>query len=202
MKRLALASVLIAGFLASCWPTHAANIYTVPRMWGGSYVFIVGEIISGDEITFARLNPPKPVYVRPIGPGGYVPTALAIADAIAGRGYNTIVQNNDGGCASACTIIWLSGRQVIVQNSGILRFHSRASNGEDDLDCNAMVAKHLQSYGYTAFQAWQLSNAAPHEITRLGTKAWAASLGFRWQVVFSFPGWANACDAKFCMGVP
>src|SRR5262245_41185130 len=114
----------IAVVLCFIGSASAANIYTQPRFWGGTYLFIVGTIRLRDERTFAAFNPAPPVFVRPIGPGGNTYAALAIADTIYARGYRTMVQNNDGGCASACAYIWLAGRQVLVQNSGILLFHS------------------------------------------------------------------------------
>jgi hypothetical protein len=180
MNYLRLAIVAALAMLVTS-TAHAANIYTRARPWGGSYIFIVGEIHPGDEIAFAHLDPPPPVYVRPIGPGGVVPTALA-TDLIHERHYNTVVQNNDTdgsgfrGCLSACTAIWLSGWHVLVQNSAILGFHScynRDENGhaKDNLGCDAEIADHLQKYGYTAYQAWVLANASPNEIMRLGTKA-------------------------------
>ena len=146
----------------------------------------------------------------------FVPTALAIADLIHERHYNTVVQNNDTdgsgfrGCLSACTAIWLSGWHVMVQNSAILGFHSCYNRDEDghtkdNLSCDAEIADHLQKYGYTAHQAWALANASPNEIMRLGTKAWAASLGFVWQTLPSRPWYGGAgdyCQAKFCLMWP
>jgi hypothetical protein len=51
------------------------------------------------------------------------------------------------------------------------------------MECKAAVAAHLRKYGYTAQQASALAYASPHQIMTLGTKAWAASLGFRWQTI-------------------
>jgi hypothetical protein len=117
------------------------------------------------------------------------------------RGYNTLVENYDGGCASACALIWLSGRQVFVQNSGVLLFHSCYDNvtRQDDMGCNADVAEHLVKFGYTRTQAWALATATPHDAVRLGTKYWARQLGFSWQTInYLFCG-ANYCTARFCV---
>jgi hypothetical protein len=131
-----LRGLLTLAAIAALWigSAQAADIWVEARRWGGSFIFIAGDINFGDEQKFAALHPPQPVYVRPSGPGGKVMPALAIADTIWERGYKTELMNNDDECASACTIIWLSGRQVIVQNSAILGFHSCASNGHDDMD--------------------------------------------------------------------
>jgi hypothetical protein len=194
-------TLLIAAVLCVASQTNAADIYTQNRTWGGTYIFIVGKIFPGDEHKFAALHPTPPVFVRPIGSGGYTTPALDIADMIWARGYKTLVENRDGGCASACVIIWLSGRQVFVQNSGILQFHScwNSETQQDDMECNAEVAKHLMVYGYTKYQAWSLATATPHETFRLGTKQWARELGFTWQTLNYYFGGANACTVRFCL---
>jgi hypothetical protein len=180
---------------------EAASIYSQSRFWGGTYLFVVGDILPGDERRFASFNPVPPVFVRPISLGGSVAPALAIADLIHARGYNTLVENNDGGCASACTIIWLSGRHVIIENSGLVAFHScfNTVTQQDDMKCNTEIASHLVRFGYTRYQAWALATATPHESFRLGTKQWAYALGFRWQTLNYAFGGANACTAKFCL---
>jgi len=80
-------------------------ISTQPRPAGGTYMFIKGKIEPGEEQEFASLHPLEPVNVRS-GPGGNAATGLAIADIIWQRGYNALLQNFDGKCASACTWIW------------------------------------------------------------------------------------------------
>jgi len=81
LKRLAaVAALLLAVSVSSS--AHAANIWTMPRRLGGSYIFIKGEIATGDDQTFAALNPPPPVFVRPSGPGGLVPPAASSSDQI------------------------------------------------------------------------------------------------------------------------
>lgn len=188
---------------------RGALIYAQPRTLGpGSNIFIKGMIVPGDERKFAALNPPPPVYVRPIGPGGSEQAAFAIADMIWQRGYSTAILRNDGGCASACTTIWLSGRHVIVELNSDIEFHSCWSGDptqgtdHDDLACDLDVAAHLMKYGYTQFQAYQLAYAAPHRTTRLATVDWALNLGFHWQTLRAFPGAVDYCTARICVAVP
>jgi hypothetical protein len=40
---------------------RAANVFWTPRQWGGSYLYITGKIVPGDEQTFASLNPRTPL---------------------------------------------------------------------------------------------------------------------------------------------
>lgn len=181
------------------------HIYTQPRATGGTYIFIKGQIVPGDEQEFASLQPPEPVYVRPSGPGGNAATGLAIADIIWQRGYNTLLQNFDGECASACTWIWLSGHHAIVQNSAILLFHScyDTVTNQDSMECDADVAAHLIKYGYTQSQSLFLADPSTHTKLTLGTKELAAILGFTWQTIPSLsPGWGDNCTMRFCIGFP
>lgn len=219
MTYLTLAAV--AASLTLTPTAHAANIWAQPRPAGyGSYIFIFGQINYGDDQKFATLNPPSPNYVRPKGPDGNVDAAIKIADMIHDRGYSTLVANRDydlngfHGSASACSIIWLSGSHVLVQNSAYRRFHSCASpeevyvdgnggNYKDSLGCDAMIYDHLIKYGYTNRQAQFLANAGPHETSVLGTKWLAHQLGFRWQTIPSwYPGAEDQCQAKFCLAFP
>jgi hypothetical protein len=193
-----LAAMCLAG------RTLAADIYSEPRPRGGSYLFIEGRILPGDEQKFAGWNLTPPVYVRPSGPGGNVMTAFDIADTIQKRGYNTLLQNVDGVCASACVLIWLAGRHAIVQNNGILCFHRAydPQTGKSDIEFDRYAAGKLMSYGLNRQQAWTLvTTEMPDHDCQVGTKWWAVQMGFTWQTLWSLFG-ASGCSAKFCLLVP
>lgn len=201
---LAGLAALLATFVSSA---HAANIFIQPRSQGGSYLYIVGDIVAGDEQRFAAFNPPPPVYVRPISLGGNPYVGMAIADMVWQRQYSTLSINKDvpyGGCASACTTIWLAGYHVIAEGNALLRFHScfNAVTNQDDLQCDVDVAKGLMKYGYTQFQALHLADASPHEKPIAGTAAWAASMGFPIQYIAAFPGAEGNCTARWCIALP
>jgi hypothetical protein len=202
MQRAALAIAIVLAASSA----HAANIWAKPRVvyGGGTVIFMTGEIELGDEQVFAGIadRAVPPVYVAPSGPGGNVKAALAIADMIALRGYNTAIGNGYM-CASACALIWSGGyaNHAIVHNNSRLYFHSCASEGEDDWHCNAVVIDHLRAYGFTMRQAeWAIMT--PHENTLLATKGLAAAIGFRWQWLWQFPGVEDSCRARLCMVVP
>jgi hypothetical protein len=200
----AVAALLAAMF--GSLSAQAATIWAQPRPWGagGTYIYIKGEIVQGDEQMFAAASAGAvpPVYVGPAGPGGHVPTALAIADMIWQRGYNTMIENGYQ-CASACAIIWASGysHHAIARNSSLLRFHSCQSYGVDDMQCNRMIVEHLLKYGFSETQAWW-AVATPHQTTSLGTQEVAAVLGLRWQWLPFGLGAADSCRARLCIIVP
>jgi len=206
-----IVTVLMTVFCVSS--AHAANIWSRPRIngIGGTNIFINGVIHRGDEKIFSAYakQAALPVFVYPAGPGGDVFAALTISDMIAELGYTTIVENGYN-CASACALIWASGyaNHAIARNSALIRFHSCANyevgdrQGQDDMECNYIIMKHLKSYGFSDLQArWAV--LAPHETTILATKGLAASLGFNWQWIPAyFPGWADYCQARLCIAVP
>jgi hypothetical protein len=202
---IAVIAALAIGGMADT--AHAANIFSTPRpVGGGSYLYITGEIVPGDEQTFASLDPPAPVYVRPSGPGGNVRTALAIADTLVARGYRTMNARADGSCASSCAVIWLSGyaTHAIADNNSLLGFHScfDSDTNLDDLACDAMIARHLVSYGFTPQQAHAIAYISPHEHITQGTLALASSLGLAWQTLPNVNGHGDLCQARLCVTAP
>ena len=166
MKRYLLAAAALA-LCEMMGDAYAANIYWQPRPAGGSYLFITGQIVDGDDQTFTNMDPPAPVYVRPSGPGGATMVELAIGDMIAQRGWNTMNSRLDGTCASSCALIWLSGysSHMIADWNSMIGFHScydRDTN-LDDTACDAEIARHLVNYGFTPRQANVLAYISPHE---------------------------------------
>ena len=191
-------SVLMLLWLVS--PAKAADIYSYNN-WGTTIIRIDGMIQPGDEKQFARLKYDNAV-VRLSGPGGAVGPAVEIGKMIWKRGYTTLVNRRDGGCASACTIIWLSGRKSAVQINATLAFHSAyvGETGQVSEEANAYIMDHLMSVGLTQKQAWALTHAAPPQGERDATLWWARELAFTWQEYFSIN--TALCSARWCVGRP
>jgi hypothetical protein len=181
MKNVSLCCLLLLVLTAN---SYAANIWAEPRTSGsgGTYVHIDGEIVAGDYENFINITAgsEEPIYVMPTGPGGEVHTAIAIGDAIWQYGFNTIINNVS--CASACAFIWASGysHHAIADYNADLRFHSYATNGQDNQECNNEIVQHYLKYGFTPLQArWAVF--ASHETTFQATAKKGAELGLRWQ---------------------
>jgi membrane-bound ClpP family serine protease len=103
--------------LATLWvsPAQAADIYA-SQLLGTTIIHIDGPIEFGDEQKFAKQNYAS-ATVRLTGPGGKIIPAIDIAKVIWKRGYTTLVNRENGRCASARAIIWLSGRKSAVQRN-------------------------------------------------------------------------------------
>ena len=172
----------------------------------GNDICLSGIIQHGDAVRFAAVakNYPTGTFVWLNGPGGYIIEALDIGDINQKRGFSTAVSINNGYCGSACALLFLSGRHAIVQRNSLLLFHEGrdATTGRTDPDANNCFADRISSWGVTKAQALALLNAAPPEVSRPGTEAWARSLGFQFAMVPNFLWMWRSCQAKFCVAAP
>lgn len=203
MKRLALALVMLAAFAASA---EAAYIAPRPSMWGGMFIDLAGEIAPGDEQTFAAvaktMTDPAQTVVLLNSRGGDVVTALRIAMIVRDRGFTTRLIAKHL-CASACPIIWFSGRHAEIQIRSRLIFHVPydARTGEASPLAIEAIVEYLQTVGLTERQARLLITAAPPSGGWMATVPAGYALGFNPQIISSLWGW-NSCTAKFCLAVP
>ncbi len=125
--------------------------------------------------------------------------AIRIGRMVRAKGFDTRITIY-GGCASACTLIWLSGRHAIVQRNSLLGFHAASLNGQYSPEGTAIVADYLREIGMTAGQIDYMTSAAPSDV-QWATEGDALALGFRVQVVPSLGGW-NSCNWRFCLAIP
>lgn len=90
-------------------------------------IFVIGNI---EENFTKRLrdhlnaNPSRKTIVL-TSDGGLVYEAATAADLIRARGLNTQIENNEG-CLSACSILWLAGKVRYMSEGGRLGLHSPA----------------------------------------------------------------------------
>ena len=120
MKKLFLAfaaaraiTIFIAGLCAISSGTSAADIGPCRSQ----SICLSGMIQQGDAAQFAAVakNYPAGTYVWLDGPGGYMGDTLDIGDIIHRRGFSTVVSRDNGFCASACAVLFLSGYHAIIQ---------------------------------------------------------------------------------------
>jgi hypothetical protein len=187
--------------LAAELKTVCTWLYTT-QLLGTTIIHIDGVIQFGDEKKFAPLNYNYAV-VRLASEGGNVYSAIEIGRMVWKRGYTTLVTREDY-CASACTLIWLSGRKSAIQVRSALCFHEasdKLTGAPADEDVNSHIIAHLKSVGLNDKQAWMLTHAAPPQGLRCATEWWAQQLGFVWQTYLSYFSSAS-CSARWCEGRP
>ena len=92
----------------------------------GNFVRLQGWIVWGVERKLKQILDKRPdiEYVELNSPGGRARAALRIAQLIKERGLSTYVR---GVCSSACTFVFIAGRERILNAGGRLGFHSGAS---------------------------------------------------------------------------
>lgn len=207
MKTALLATALLAAATPSvAVSAHAAYIGYRASMWGGTFIDFYGRIEPGDEQTFAAvarmMTDPAHTVVLLNSPGGNVETALRIAQIVRDRGFSTRLLKKRQ-CASACPLIWFSGRHAEIQLGGFLVFHMpyNSRTGEASPEAIERSVRYLQTVGVTERQARFLLTAAPPSGGWISTVPAGYALGFDPQIISSLWGW-NSCAAKFCLAIP
>jgi hypothetical protein len=166
----------------------------------GININIIGEIYPGDEEKFARFNYSSGstlVYLSSLG--GDLDTAIKIGRMIWSRGYITLV-NNNGPCASACTLVWFGGKTSTIQRNSFLGFHCPFVPGTHECseDGAQYMITYLKSVGLTNKQAWILTHIASPDDVAIATEAWARRLEFNFGYIPSVFG-ARSCAMRFCV---
>jgi membrane-bound ClpP family serine protease len=196
MKRHVAA--FFAAFALLGAPAQAANIYNGSMVWTGiPAIKIEGPIVPGDEEKFAAVAARRQGSVVVLSsPGGSVGAAILIGQQVRELGLDTFAGRAGEGCSSACPMILLSGRHVVIQRGTPIGFH--AATGPEGTQA---MAEYLSFLGFTARQINKLLSI-PNDQGWFPTPADAAAMGFSWQTVPSlFGGW-RSCQAKYCLAVP
>lgn len=125
-------------------------------------VAIVGEVENGDYLQFlAIVKSTKLDLVVLDSPGGLVDEALLIGAEIRRRGLNTFIYA-DRSCASACALMFLSGRTKYARYGASLGLHSSAYlDGTPSIEGTAAMGSYLASIGTPASIIEKMSNTAP-----------------------------------------
>jgi hypothetical protein len=201
LRLLALAALLLP-----VGPATAADI----NLCRQADICISGIINEDDVKHFAWLttNYPAGTIVWLDGPGGKADPMLDIGDIIHQRGFSTATSwanryGPDGYCASACALLFLTGRHAIIGRNSLLVFHQGSINGQPiDDELNAIMADRIIKWGgLTRDQIWTLLHAAPPSGGRPGTEAWALALGIRFCYVPVAVGMWRSCGCKFCVAI-
>jgi ATP-dependent protease ClpP protease subunit len=97
----------------------------------------VNQIANSTDIKFVQLN----------SGGGLIETALDIASFVDKNNISTVV---NGECASACVLIAISGKQLLVSRSARFGFHNASSIGQPGSELgkysSMMASKTMFSY--------------------------------------------------------
>jgi hypothetical protein len=166
-RRLIAAVVML---LAATMPARAAEI-SVQDMGRRSLIFISGEIVTGDDDKFNKVaGDIDDAWVMLASPGGLTTTGMEIGKSINLRGYSTVVVNGYL-CASACGLIWVSGKTRYLTKSGRVGFHAawtkaKGKASESGMG-NAVVGRYLTLLGLPEKAIMLMTIAGPDAVTWL-----------------------------------
>jgi hypothetical protein len=122
--------------------------HAVRTLRGGAEIEVSGPITWGlaQQVNAALTQAPNARVVHLDSLGGRVGVALNIADIVAARHLDTYVNHL---CASACTLIFLAGRQRWIGERGRLGFHS------------GTVAGAVNRFADVGFRRWYERDGVP-----------------------------------------
>jgi hypothetical protein len=147
---------------------------------GQSTALLVSGVIgpgSYDEF-LAAVSRGSPELVVLDGPGGILGEALLIGEEVRRRNLSTMVGPNRS-CASACAVVFLSGRTKYMANGASVGLHSASfADGRADPEATAVMAAYLRGMGVPNATLKRMSRTAPDDIRWL-TKSEMRALGIK-----------------------
>ncbi len=142
-------------------------------------LLVSGVIGPGAHQQFrAALSRGIPELVVLDGPGGILGEALLIAEEVRRRRLNTLVADNRS-CASACAIVFLSGRTKYLGSGAAVGLHSASfADGRADPKATEIMAAYLRQVGVPSSTLRNMARTAPSDIRWL-TRAEQRAVGIR-----------------------
>jgi membrane-bound ClpP family serine protease len=155
-----------------------ANRQAAPRA-DNSVLMVSGIIGPGAHRQFqAALWRANPKLVVLDGPGGVLGEAILIAEEVRRRGLSTVVTNNRS-CASACAIVFLSGRTKYMGAGANVGLHSASfADGRADPEATQLMAAYLSQLGVPDGTLRRMARTAPSDIRWL-TQAEQKAIGVK-----------------------
>jgi hypothetical protein len=132
---------------------------------GPTALLVTGVIGPGSYDEFrSALDRGAPQLVVIDGPGGVLGEALMIGEEVRRRHLNTLVSPNRS-CASACAVVFLSGRTKYLGKGAQIGLHSASfADGRADPEATQVMADYLRGVGVPGATLKRMSHTAPSDI--------------------------------------
>jgi hypothetical protein len=132
---------------------------------GPTALLVTGVIGPGSYEEFrSALEHGTPELVVIDGPGGVLGEALMIGQEVRRRHLNTLVGAHRS-CASACAVVFLSGRSKYVGAGAVIGLHSASyADGRADPEATAVMADYLRGVGVPNATLRRMASTAPSDI--------------------------------------
>lgn len=126
---------------------------------------LTGVIQPGAYRQFrAAITRRSPALVVLDSPGGVLGEALLIGGEVRRRGINTLVGPNRS-CASACAVVFLSGRTKFMGKGASVGLHSASRlDGRADAEATQVMASYLSGVGVPGSILKRMASTKPTEI--------------------------------------
>lgn len=136
----------------------AASEYTVHVSADQRTLDFSGPIVIGVTSRVRQVLEAHPAIttVRLTSPGGRVVEARELGEIIRARGLTTVAS---GTCSSACTVIFMAGRERLLAPTGSLGFHRYRSPDPDQEEAQANMAIDRRLFGTQGVPHWFLEQA-------------------------------------------
>ena len=161
-------------------PGNSAGARTTSGVSDEPTALLVSGVIgpgSYDEFRAALANA-RPELVVLDGPGGVLGEALLIGTEVRKRNLDTMVGPNRS-CASACAIVFLSGRVKYLASGASVGLHSASyADGRADPEATDLMARYLRNVGVPNSTLRRMARTAPSDIRWL-SKAEQKAMGIR-----------------------
>jgi hypothetical protein len=146
---------------------------------GSTALLVTGVIGPGSYEEFrSALDRGTPQLVVIDGPGGVLGEALMIGQEVRRRHLSTLVGAHHS-CASACAIVFLSGRSKYVGAGAVIGLHSASyADGRADPEATAVMADYLRGVGVPNATLKRMARTAPSDIRWL-TKSEQRAIGIQ-----------------------
>lgn len=132
---------------------------------GPAALLISGVIGPGayEEFRDAIARNPSAIVVLD-GPGGFLGEALLIGEEIRRRRLDTLVAQNRR-CASACAVVYLSGRTKYLGSGAAVGLHAASyADGRADAEATEVMAAYLRQVGVPTATLRRMARTAPSDI--------------------------------------
>ena len=181
---VAAITAAVLAFVSVGLPSPAESASTARSRGAGpeqSQVVLVmtGVIGPGSYRQFRRaVARAKPDLIILDGPGGILGEAIRIGNEIRRRGLTTLVDANRS-CASACAVVFLSGRTKYMRRGAHVGLHAASFiDGRADAEATDYMASYLRQVGVPRSILRKMAATAPDDISWL-TRAEQRALKIR-----------------------
>ncbi len=146
---------------------------------GATALLVTGVLGPGSYDEFhSALMRGTPEMVVIDGPGGILGEALLIGEEVRRRHLTTLVGPHRA-CASACAVVFLSGRTRYLGAGAVIGLHSASfADGRVDPEATAVMAEYLRGVGVPNATLRRMARTAPSDIRWL-TAAEKKAMGIR-----------------------